>query len=135
MLWLLLALMGPHLAQTSISTQECFIEAAVKYVTCNKVDGRPHFCNCTNYAKCYIKMVIKRERIGSTKSFQYSVNGKFQGPTLLVEEKSIVVVDVFNEMNEDTSIHFHGMHQYNVPWIDGVGNITQFPIPSNGKFR
>ena len=67
--------------------------------------------------------------------YNYLVNGTFQGPTIIVEERGIVVVDVFNEMDEDTSIHFHGMHQRNVPWIDGVGNITQYPIPAWGKFR
>lgn len=67
--------------------------------------------------------------------FNYLVNGTFQGPTIIAKVQSIVVVDVFNEMAEDTSIHFHGMHQRNVPWIDGVGNLTQYPIPAGGKFR
>ncbi|XP_028396788.1 laccase-like [Dendronephthya gigantea] len=35
-----------------------------------------------------------------------------------------------------TSIHWHGMHQRNVPWMDGVADVTQYGIqPNGGKFR
>ena len=46
------------------------------------------------------------------------------------------MVDVTNNLyNEETSIHWHGMHQKNTPWMDGVGYITQCPIGSGAIFR
>ena len=131
MLILLILIIVPCLAQND--PQECFKDA--KYITCTQVHGRRDACDCTNTDPCYIKMIITKTKDKSGMKTLYLVNGTFQGPTIIAEERGIVVVDVFNEMDEDTSIHFHGMHQHNVPWIDGVGNITQYPIPANGKFR
>ena len=132
-MWLLFFLIVPCLTQAD-PPQECFDRAT--YITCRPVHGRPAACDCRNVDPCYIKMNISRIEIQSMPLlYNYLVNGTFQGPTIIAEERGIVVVDVFNEMDEDTSIHFHGMHQRNVPWIDGVGNITQYPIPAWGKFR
>ncbi|XP_028416892.1 laccase-2-like [Dendronephthya gigantea] len=136
--FLLLLILEASVAQTDPPPEKCFNEAIPKYVTCRPVHGRPAACNCRNIDPCYIKLIITRKRkIDPTEAnnYTYFVNGTFQGPTIIAEEKGIVVVDVFNDMDEDTSMHFHGMHQHNVPWIDGVGNITQYPIPANGKFR
>lgn len=38
-------------------------------------------------------------------------------------------------MGESTSIHWHGMHQRESPWMDGVPFITQCPIPPHTTFR
>ncbi|XP_028416893.1 laccase-3-like [Dendronephthya gigantea] len=136
--FLLLLILEASVAKTDPPPEKCFNEAIPKYVTCRPVHGRPAACNCRNIDPCYIKLIITRKskiHPTSTNNYNYYVNGTFQGPTIIAEEKGIVVVDVFNDMDEDTSIHFHGMHQHNVPWIDGVGNITQYPIPANGKFR
>ena len=38
-------------------------------------------------------------------------------------------------MTEETSIHWHGMHQKNTPWMDGVGYISQCPIAAGDSFR
>ena len=49
---------------------------------------------------------------------------------------SIVVVDVYNRLSsESTSIHWHGMHQMNTPWMDGVEHITQCGIAPSSSFR
>ena len=65
-----------------------------------------------------------------------AVNKRIPGPTLIVNENATVVVDVTNYLhNEETSIHWHGMHQKNTPWMDGVGFITQCPIESGASFR
>ena len=130
----LFVLIIPCLAQNDPTSQECFKDT--KYITCTPVHGRRDACDCTNIDPCYIKMIITKGKDECCNETLYLVNGTFQGPTIIAEEQGIVVVDVFNEMiDEDTSIHFHGMHQHNVPWMDGVGNITQFPIPAKGKFR
>ena len=91
------------------------------------------FCDCREEDTCYFKFVLedKENQMGEI----ITVNGLFQGPTLIVKSHATVVVDVVNNMKEETSIHWHGMHQYNVPWMDGVGNITQWGIQPDRKFR
>ena len=65
-----------------------------------------------------------------------TVNGRFPAPTLIVPYNAVVVVDVNNELDsESTSIHWHGMHQMNTPWMDGVEHITQCGIPPASSFR
>lgn len=47
-----------------------------------------------------------------------------------------VIVDVRNEMIEEaTSLHWHGHHQRNTPYMDGVPFITQCPIAPGTSFR
>ena len=73
---------------------------------------------------------------GSTYRSFIAVNKQIPGPTLIVNESAIVVVDVLNYLTtEETSIHWHGMHQRNTPWMDGVGYITQCPIEAGASFR
>ena len=72
------------------------------------------------------------------KSFRpiITVNNRFPAPTLIVPEKVIVLVDVYNKLSsESTSIHWHGMHQMNTPWMDGVEHITQCGIAPSSSFR
>lgn len=45
-------------------------------------------------------------------------------------------MDVVNHlMGESTTIHWHGMHQRDNPYMDGVPQITQCPILPHTKFR
>lgn len=65
-----------------------------------------------------------------------AVNGRIPGPTLIVSENQIVIVDVFNSLtSEGVSIHWHGIHQRKTPWMDGVGSLSQTPILPGGMFR
>ena len=65
-----------------------------------------------------------------------TVNSRFPGPTLIVPKNAIVVVDVSNTLDsESISIHWHGMHQINTPWMDGVEHITQCGIAPSSSFR
>lgn len=38
-------------------------------------------------------------------------------------------------MHDTTSIHWHGIHQYKTPHMDGVPHITQYPITPGQAFR
>ncbi|KAI0210646.1 Laccase-1 [Lamellibrachia satsuma] len=63
------------------------------------------------------------------------INEQFPGPTIEVMEGVQVVVHVTNHLLlEGTTLHFHGMHQRGTPWMDGVGYITQCPIPPRQTF-
>ena len=57
------------------------------------------------------------------------VNGTVPGPTIFVDEWDWVEVRVLNRMRvNSTSIHWHGMVQYDTPYSDGVPFVTQCPI-------
>ncbi|XP_046570466.1 laccase-1-like isoform X1 [Haliotis rubra] len=64
-----------------------------------------------------------------------SVNGQFPGPELIMYEDQNVEVSVTNELHTDSvTVHFHGIHQRNTPWMDGVAYITQCPILPGATF-
>lgn len=66
----------------------------------------------------------------------FAINGRIPGPTLVVHENQTVVADIYNLLaGEAISIHWHGMHQRNTPWMDGLGFITQCPISPGSSFR
>ena len=87
---------------------------------------------CNDTSKCTQANTVDGK---SFRSF-IGVNKRFPGPTLIVPEGATVVVDVTSYLfTEETSIHWHGMHQRNTPWMDGVGFITQCPIEAGSSFR
>ncbi|KAK3102208.1 hypothetical protein FSP39_009609 [Pinctada imbricata] len=58
-----------------------------------------------------------------------SINRQFPGPEIKAYEGQTMKIHVHNAMHTDsTSIHFHGIHQRNSAWADGVAFITQCPI-------
>ncbi|CAG8770841.1 12671_t:CDS:2, partial [Gigaspora rosea] len=62
------------------------------------------------------------------------INGKFLGPTIECDKGDTIVINVINELDEDTTIHSHGISQLGSPWYDGVPGQSQCGIPSNGTF-
>ncbi|XP_001357249.3 laccase-2 [Drosophila pseudoobscura] len=64
------------------------------------------------------------------------VNRMMPGPAIEVCEGDQIVVDVKNSLlGESTSIHWHGLHQKDSPYMDGVPHITQCPITPHATFR
>ena len=64
-----------------------------------------------------------------------AVNGRIPGPTLIVSQYQLVKVNVINRLaSESISIHWHGMHQRNSNWMDGVAHVTQCGIPPLANF-
>jgi len=55
-----------------------------------------------------------------------AVNGQIPMPTLTFTEGDLAEIYVHNELNEDTSLHWHGLFLPNQ--YDGVPNLTQMPI-------
>lgn len=129
---------------TSDSSDDCF--TGINYVQCTSAtDYHPSACDCTkNKAKddpCYVKLTITRNcditKRGTHDKNVFSINDGVIGPTIVVHFNQIIAVDVINNIpDKDTSIHWHGMHQNGMPWMDGVGMVTQWSIPRDGgKFR
>ena len=83
---------------------------------------------------CSVPMTVDGNFRGSRKFI--AVNGRIPGPTIIVKENQIVKVTVNNRLSDscDTTIHWHGMHQKNTQWMDGVGNISQQNIGCGNTF-
>ena len=62
-----------------------------------------------------------------------AVNDQIPAPTLHFKEGDHVAINVYNQLDQETAIHWHGML---VPWqMDGVLGITQQGIPPGGVFH
>jgi FtsP/CotA-like multicopper oxidase with cupredoxin domain len=59
-------------------------------------------------------------------------NGQVPGPTIRVTEGDTLRVILRNELDEPTSIHWHGLHVPNA--MDGVPPLTQEAVPPGGSF-
>ncbi len=63
---------------------------------------------------------------GNKPKHAIAVNGQIPMPTLTFTEGDIAEIYVHNELNEETSMHWHGLFLPNR--YDGVPNLTQMPI-------
>ncbi|MHB1948625.1 MAG: multicopper oxidase domain-containing protein, partial [Gammaproteobacteria bacterium] len=62
-----------------------------------------------------------------------AVNDQIPAPTLHFKEDDHVTINVYNHLDKNTAIHWHGIL---VPWqMDGVEGISQKGIPSGGVFH
>jgi iron transport multicopper oxidase len=63
------------------------------------------------------------------------INGKWPPPTIYATKGDQVVVNVNNQLgNQTTSLHFHGIFQNGTTNMDGAVAATQCPIPSGGSY-
>ncbi len=66
----------------------------------------------------------------------YALNGLIPGPTIVVTYNQTVAIKVKNSLiNDELTIHWHGMYQNSTPWMDGVSHITQCPINTFSSFQ
>ena len=64
-----------------------------------------------------------------------AVNGSIPGPPIVVYEGQTVTVHIRNMLLSDSAtIHFHGLHQQDTPYFDGMPYITQCPIAAGQTF-
>lgn len=62
-----------------------------------------------------------------------SANNQIPAPTLHFKQGDQVVINVYNNLDQGTSIHWHGVL---VPWqMDGVEGVSQQPIPPHCVFQ
>lgn len=72
---------------------------------------------------------------GAESRLVIAINGIFPGPRVEVYENQEIEITVVNTFHTDSvTIHFHGIHQQNTPWMDGVAFITQCPILPGQRF-
>jgi FtsP/CotA-like multicopper oxidase with cupredoxin domain len=72
------------------------------------------------------------KRLGDAMVRMLSYNGSIPGPTLKVQQGSEIVVNVTNEGDLETTVHWHGLRLENK--YDGVPHATQAPIPIGGSY-
>ncbi|MDQ3986357.1 MAG: multicopper oxidase family protein [Actinomycetota bacterium] len=70
--------------------------------------------------------------IGGSTVRMLSYNGSIPGPTLRVQQKSEILVDVTNDGDIESTVHWHGLRLEN--GYDGVPHDTQDPIPVGGRY-
>ncbi|KAL9706052.1 hypothetical protein quinque_009570 [Culex quinquefasciatus] len=90
-------------------------------------------CRWGNHSDCFHPQCITAD--GMERSV-VTLNRQIPGPTIAVCRNDIIVVDLLNHMEGSAgAIHWHGMHQMQTPWMDGVPMVTQCPIPFGDIFR
>jgi hypothetical protein len=145
MQWLFLTLVALHIATVPTAGMKNQHE----YLVCTpQTEFNPGVCDCTasRWRKCFIKLTITKNKFDNPalidESQLFSVNGGRIGPTIIAKYNQLIIADVYNEINDtenpgnsNISIHWHGMHQFNTAWMDGVGMITEWPTKPRDAFR
>ncbi|PSS34962.1 Laccase-17 like [Actinidia chinensis var. chinensis] len=72
-------------------------------------------------------------RLCHTKSM-VTVNGQFPGPTIMAREGDRLLIKVVNHVQNNISIHWHGIRQLQSGWADGPAYITQCPIQTGQSY-
>ncbi|QIW99529.1 hypothetical protein AMS68_005047 [Peltaster fructicola] len=62
------------------------------------------------------------------------VNNAFPGPTIEANWGDWIEVAVHNQLDEGTSLHWHGLLQKDTPYMDGVPGVSQCPIAPGKSF-
>ncbi len=73
-----------------------------------------------------------RKRVGDAVVRMLGYNGSIPGPTMHVDQGSEITVNVRNDGDVETTVHWHGLRLDNR--YDGVPEETQAPIPPGGAF-
>ena len=94
--------------------------------------GRPQLLELAHGDTLNLKVGPVAKRLGGTTVRMLGYNGSIPGPTLKVRQGSEIIVQVTNQGDLDTTVHWHGLRLENK--YDGVPHETQAPIPVGGEF-
>ena len=75
----------------------------------------------------------KEMTLGGVTSKAMTINGQIPGPVLEFTEGDLAIINVTNKMDEETSVHWHGLILPN--FYDGVPYLTTPPIEPGGTFQ
>lgn len=91
-----------------------------------KEEGRP--------VKEYNLTIEKNEiTLGGVTANAMTINGSIPGPTIELTEGDLAIINVTNKMDEETSVHWHGLILPN--FYDGVPYLTTPPIKPGTTFQ
>ena len=71
--------------------------------------------------------------LDSVETQVYSYNEQFPGPLIIGKSGTTKEVTVYNDMDEPTTVHWHGLQLSNID--DGVPQVTQEPIMPGKSFK
>jgi FtsP/CotA-like multicopper oxidase with cupredoxin domain len=94
--------------------------------------GRPQMLELAPGDTLELRVAPVAKRLGEATVRMLGYNGSIPGPTLKVQQGSEIIVDVTNQGDLDTTVHWHGLRLENK--YDGVPHETQAPIPVGGEF-
>ncbi|XP_021855455.2 laccase-17-like [Spinacia oleracea] len=72
-------------------------------------------------------------RLCHTKSI-VTVNGEFPGPRIVAREGDRLIIKVVNHVQNNITIHWHGIRQLRSGWADGPAYIAQCPIQTGQTY-
>ena len=78
-----------------------------------------------------LRIAACSKQIGEAVVRMLAYNGSVPGPTIRVRQGTEIVVNVFNDGDLETTVHWHGLRLDNR--YDGT-SLTQSPIPVGGRF-
>jgi suppressor of ftsI len=76
--------------------------------------------------------IVKNE-INGVELRQFAYDGQIPGPTLKVHQGDTIYVDFINDIDVETTVHWHGLRLENA--FDGVPGVTQDPVLAGASFR
>jgi FtsP/CotA-like multicopper oxidase with cupredoxin domain len=79
-----------------------------------------------------LRATMVRKQIGSAMVKMLAYNGSVPGPTLKFQQGAEVTINVTNQTDLPTTVHWHGIRVENR--FDGAPHDTQQPIPVGGSF-
>ncbi|XP_015898773.2 laccase-17 isoform X2 [Ziziphus jujuba] len=91
-----------------------------------------HAFAATRHYKFHIKLQ-NVTRLCHTKSI-VTVNGQFPGPRIVGREGDQLLIKVVNHVQNNISIHWHGIRQLQTGWADGPAYVTQCPIQTGQSY-
>ncbi|KAF4352284.1 hypothetical protein F8388_005931 [Cannabis sativa] len=86
----------------------------------------------TRHYKFHIKLK-NVTRLCHTKSI-VTVNDQFPGPRIVAREGDRLLINVVNHIQNNISIHWHGIRQIRSGWADGPAYVTQCPIQTGQSY-
>lgn len=82
-----------------------------------------------------VNLIVSYKRVNFAGKYRkaIAVNNQIPAPTLHFKKGDHVIINVYNHLDKETAIHWHGIL---VPWqMDGVLGINQKGIPAGGVFH
>ena len=80
-----------------------------------------------------IRASLVRRTINGKMFVMYGYNGMYPGPLIRAPRGATVVVNFYNDIPDETTVHWHGIRLDNR--FDGVPNVTQPPVAYGESFR